>query len=391
MHRQCGSPTDKIDVHLTAAERKLILERIYILDTPLLRPIAYTSGEQPVMISLDDLDDLANYIDSQSQLDFHKDLGPSLQRLVQKLRHLLGTYAVNFQSLPERDGEVTQPAFPVSYSASQRRVIAECIPELAERLRLPEPNARVVQFTLAELRHVKKHARRAVVSVNSGMQRNSLYTVIETTCSALQKYQEGGIGRISPSKRVYQLRISILDISPEIWRRIQVKECTLDRLHEHIQLAFGWWNYHLHQFLIADRRYGDPWLLDDGFEDSEIVDSTATKLSDIVPKDGKRYGFTYEYDFGDGWQHEILFEGCLEAKKGARYPLCVEGKRACPPEDVGGVGGYVDYCEAMSDPKHKEHDDWMAWRGPYDPEALDPVKMTKNMRRGMPKPEYDEP
>ena len=388
MPRQFATPMDKVTFHLTNAERKLILQDIYIFDVHLLRPIANAPREQPVEISLDDLDDLANYIDSKSQLEFHKDLRPRLQRLVRKLRDLLKNYAVE---VPEQDGGATEPAFRVSCSASQRRAIAEMIAELPERLRLRVPSARVVQFTLTELRQIKKQARRAVVLDCSGMQRNSLCVVIETTCEALDKFKPGSIGRISSSKRVYQLRISIMDISPEIWRRIQIRECTIDRLHEHIQLAFGWWNYHLHQFLIDDKRYGDPCLLDDGFEDCDIVDSSVTKLSDIVPKDGKRCRFKYEYDFGDGWEHEIHFEGCLEAKKGDRYPLCLEGERACPPEDVGGVGGYVAYCEAVADATHEEHEELLAWRGPYDPEAFDAVQTTKEMRRGMPKPQYDEP
>ncbi|MBI2481072.1 MAG: plasmid pRiA4b ORF-3 family protein [Planctomycetia bacterium] len=391
MPGQFYSPMDKVDVDLTAAERKLILEEIYIFDTHLLRPIEDASRGKPVEMLLDDVDDLANYINARSQLDGHKDLRTRLQKLVRKLRDLLASQAAEVQSSQRQEQDAPELAFPISYSASQRRAIAERIPELAERLRLQEPNSRVVNFTLAELRHIKKQARRAVGSVNNGMQRNSLATIIEATCEVLEKYQEGRIGRISSSKRVYQLRISISDISPEIWRRIQVKECTLDRLHEHIQLAFGWWNYHLHQFLFAGRRYGDPWLLDDGFEDCEIVDSTTTKLSDIVPRDGKRYRFKYKYDFGDGWEHEVLFEGCIEAKRGERYPLCLEGERASPPEDVGGVYGYARYCEVMADPKHEEHDGLMAWRGAYDPKAFDPVKTTKNMRRGMPKPEYDEP
>lgn len=391
MPRQFASPTDEIQVHLSNAERKLILKDIFILDLHLRRPIANAPREQAVEISLDDLDDLATYIDGESQRDFRRDLKPKLQQLVQKFRDLLETHAVEIQSLPKAARNGTEPAFPVSYSVAQRRAIAECIPEFAEQLKLQERNARSLPFTLTELRHIKKQARRAVVSVDSGMKRNSLRVVIETTCNALEKYQEGSIERISPSKRIYQLRISIVDISPEIWRRIQVRECTLERLHEHIQLAYGWWNYHLHQFLIGDCRYGVPWLLDDGFEDFEIEDSTQTKLSDIVPKNGKRFEFMYEYDFGDGWEHVVLFEGCLEAKSGERYPLCLEGERACPPEDVGGVGGYFDYCEAMADPAHEEHEDLLAWRGPYDPEAFDAVKVTKKMRRGMPKPEYDEP
>ena len=127
------------------------------------------------------------------------------------------------------------------------------------------------------------------------------------------------------------------------------------------------------------------------YEDFEVEDSTVTRLSEIVPKDGKQFRFKYEYDFGDGWEHEILFERCLRAERGERYPLCLEGERACPPEDVGGVPGYFDYCEAMGDPKHEEHEDLMAWRGPYEPEAFDAVQVTKKMRRGIPKPKYDEP
>ena len=113
-------------------------------------------------------------------------------------------------------------------------------------------------------------------------------------------------------------------------------------------------------------------------------DSTNTKLSDVLPKSGKRFRFEYEYDFGDGWEHEILFEGCLRVEKGARYPLCVEGERACPPEDVGGTYGYQEYLEAMADPKHERHDECMEWRGPSDPEAFDAKAMTKKMRRGLP-------
>lgn len=391
MPRQFASPTDKVRLYLAAAERRLILQDIHICDPHLLQPIANTPREQPVEISLDDLDDLANYIDWESQRDFRKSLKPKLQQFLWKLRDLLEAHAVDVQSPPSLSNEIAEPAFPVNYSLTQRRVIAECIPEFAERLKLQEQYARSLPLTLAELCHIKKQARRAVVSADRRMQHKSLRVIIETTCKALEKYQEGSVQRISPSKRIYQLRISIVDISPEIWRRIQIRDCRLDRLHELIQLAFGWWNYHLHQFWIGDCRYGDPWLLDDGSEDFEIEDSTQTKISDLVPKDGKRFQFKYDYDFGDNWEHEILFEGCLEAKQGERYPLCLEGERACPPEDVGGTRGYFDYCEAMADPTHEEYKDFLAWRGPYDPGAFDAAKTTKKMRRGMPKPECDDP
>jgi hypothetical protein len=191
------------------------------------------------------------------------------------------------------------------------------------------------------------------------------------------------------SQRVYQFKITLKGIKPAIWRRIHVKECTLDQLHEHIQTAMGWSNSHLHQFEIDGEPYGDPTLMEDDFEAME--DSTATRLRDIMPVDGSRFRFRYEYDFGDDWQHEILFEGCLPAEKGVRYPLCVEGERACPPEDVGGVGGYQEYVRAMANPKSKRHKEFLEWGGPFDPEEFDAQAATKEMQKGLPDWRNGEP
>jgi len=188
-----------------------------------------------------------------------------------------------------------------------------------------------------------------------------------------------------PAGTIFQFKITLKEIKPPIWRRIQTKDCTLEKLHEHIQTAMGWTNSHLHQFEIDGVRYGDPELLMEGFEDeTPPVNSLRTKVSKMLPKDGKRFHFDYEYDFGDGWEHEIVFEGCLQAEKGTRYPVCVEGARACPPEDVGGTGGYEEYLEALADPKHEEHESYLEWRGPFDPEAFDAKAVTKRMRRGLP-------
>jgi hypothetical protein len=185
---------------------------------------------------------------------------------------------------------------------------------------------------------------------------------------------------------LYQFKITLLDTLPPIWRRIQVKDGTLDKLHEHIQTAMGWTNSYLHHFWIDNHIYGDdPMLMRDNFEEMAYKDSTSTKLSDILPQSGKRFSFQYVYDFGDGWRHEVLFEGCLRAERGGRYPLCVEGERACPPEDVGGVWGYEEFLEAMADPDHERHEEFREWiGGRFDPEAFDAAKATKRMRRGLP-------
>ena len=112
---------------------------------------------------------------------------------------------------------------------------------------------------------------------------------------------------------------------------------------------------------------------------------SAVLLSDILPRTGKRFRFEYHYDFGDNWRHEVLFEGCLRAEPGKRYPVCLEGARACPPEDVGGAWGYEEFLEALADPEHEDHDGLLEWAGgSFDPEACDPAAATRAMRRGLP-------
>lgn len=184
---------------------------------------------------------------------------------------------------------------------------------------------------------------------------------------------------------VFQFKITLRDCQPPIWRRIQVEDCTLDKLHEHIQTAMGWTNSHLHDFEIGGKRYGDPDLIDDGFTDFDCIDSTRTKISKIVPKAGGRFTFTYEYDLGDGWEHEVVFEGRPPKEPGTTYPLCLDGERACPPEDVGGPGGYEEFLEAIRDKTHEEHAAMFEWvDGWFDPHDFDPEAATKNMRKGLP-------
>jgi hypothetical protein len=120
--------------------------------------------------------------------------------------------------------------------------------------------------------------------------------------------------KATPADTVYQFKITLLESHPPIWRRIQVRDYALDKLREHIQTAMGWTNSHLHHFRIGQQLYGDPMLLQENFEDMEYEDSTATKLSDILPKTGRRFRFQYEYDFGDPWDHEVLFEGVVRAE-----------------------------------------------------------------------------
>jgi hypothetical protein len=187
------------------------------------------------------------------------------------------------------------------------------------------------------------------------------------------------------SSQVYRFKITLLDVQPPIWRRIEVPDGTLDELHEHIQSAMGWTNSHLHQFEVGDSHYGDPELFDMGWDEDDLLDSREIRLGKFLQKRRTSFRFYYEYDFGDGWQHEIVYEGRHSAEPGAKYPRCVEGARACPPEDCGGPWGYANFLEAIRDPKHEDHDDLLEWiGGKFDSEAFDPRKISRYMRRGLP-------
>jgi len=184
----------------------------------------------------------------------------------------------------------------------------------------------------------------------------------------------------SKSDLLFQFKVTLLEIKPAIWRRIQVRDSTLGDLHEYIQAAFGWENYHLHQFEIDGEQYGPP-SPDDFDFGLEMINENGVKVSELLPKSAKKTRWVYEYDFGDGWRHEVLFEAFPPVDPKAKYPLCLEGKRACPPEDCGGPWGYADYLAAIADPKHEQHEEMLEWHGPFDPEEFDAKQATKEMKR----------
>jgi hypothetical protein len=273
--------------------------------------------------------------------------------------------------------------FSVRLTLAQRIAVAEVFPGLSGHLRLDEPNQRVVSLTPDELTAVCEGVAPAIRRADTGMKRNSLRHALDIARRAIEHSQ--GIGLIPARDRIYQFKITLKDIRPPIWRRIQMRDGTLDRFHGRIQTAMGWTNSHLHHFQVGDTLYGDPWLMEEDFAEMGYVNSRATTLSEVLPKGGGRFRFEYEYDFGDSWRHELLFEGCLKAEPGRRYPWCVEGERACPPEDVGGVSGYGEFLAVLSDPGDEQHEPFLLWSGgKFDPESFDPEKATKRMRRGLP-------
>ncbi|UCF90770.1 MAG: plasmid pRiA4b ORF-3 family protein [Desulfobacterales bacterium] len=156
--------------------------------------------------------------------------------------------------------------------------------------------------------------------------------------------------------RLYLLKIGLVEIEPEIWRRFVVPaDITPDRLHDVIQIVMGWKDYHLHQFTIGRKRYTeDPESKEDGLECGRY------RLGDLIKQKGRT--FSYLYDFGDGWEHEAILADSRYFNPELRSAIeRLDGARACPPEDVGGVSGYYEFCKAFKDPGHEEHKSYKEW------------------------------
>jgi hypothetical protein len=173
--------------------------------------------------------------------------------------------------------------------------------------------------------------------------------------------------------QIYQIKVTLRRSKPPIWRRLLVSGGeTLYGLHKIIQTAMGWTNSHLHQFIIDDAYYSIP----SDFDWEPVIDERQYRIADIAAAEQTK--FIYEYDFGDGWEHDVLVEKILPVDPKADYPFCIKGKRACPPEDVGGVWGFDEFLAAMKDPDHEEHESYVEWWGGiYDPDDMDLVEINQ--------------
>lgn len=176
---------------------------------------------------------------------------------------------------------------------------------------------------------------------------------------------------------VHQFRVTLRDVEPAVWRRIQTPaNYSFWDLHVAIQDSMGWLDYHLHAFRMKKPRGRKVFEigLPDEYSDGTL-EGWRTAVADYFTMPGATA--FYEYDFGDGWEHEILLEGVLLAEPSTKYPKCVAGKLACPPEDCGGPPGYAELLKILGDPDHVEYEEYVTWLGgqapgnkPFDPERF---------------------
>ena len=290
-----------------------------------------------------------------------------------------------------RQRKTTSTSFPLKLTQLQQDSLLLCTrlrPAVEKKVKAADAGTQLIKCSKNELDHMHDEIGQAVVYARSPHKQRlvAVQKKVDDILDEIQLQVLGAEGLLqfprptTESDLLIQLRIMLLEVRPTVWRRILVADCTLDELHEHIQLAMGWENGHMHRFTIEGERYGR--LMPNAF-DMEYIDESQVKLSEFLPKSGKRFHFRYEYDFGDNWQHEILFEGYPPTDPGSKLPLCLEGERACPPEDIGGPWGYAEYLDALADPTHECHDEFMEWSGSFDPEEFLAEKVTRAMRRGM--------
>jgi hypothetical protein len=180
----------------------------------------------------------------------------------------------------------------------------------------------------------------------------------------------------------WQVRIELLEVTPRVWRRVLLPEdLTLPKLHYVLQACMGWTHSHLHEFVLVGRRYSTP---DPDFSDElEQLDERRVVLGNAIAPESRC--FDYIYDFGDNWHHVVIVEDPYagHSEQGLRI-RCLDGENACPPEDVGGPGGYAEFLTAIADPRHDEHEQFLSWvGGSFDPakfnitavnELLDEIK-----------------
>jgi len=189
--------------------------------------------------------------------------------------------------------------------------------------------------------------------------------------------------KLDPTRVQLQLKVTLLDIKPAIWRRLLVPAAIkLPKLHAVLQLAFGWTNSHLHAFRLEDDAYEaiypDDWAQDFAGP-GQRHDEKKFRLCDLLHAPGDY--LIYEYDFGDSWQHEVVVEKILPAPS-VGFASCLAGARAGPPEDCGSTPGYENLVEALADPKHPERQELLEWLGePFDPDAFNAETLNRELKR----------
>jgi len=406
-------PGEKVGLKLTAAERRVIVNDVTCVDQDYVQTIQGTPPGKPVHFTLDELDDLGGYIAAEANHTTDRALEKTLDGVFEKIQSLLGQYtdeeptpalrvfspsgntnrkeaarlaeyaagvlAMADRKEPEGGPQLIRTqAVKVKFTKPQRTTILE-LTSVKESLRtlldVESKGPRVFNLTVNDLASLCFAISEATLEAE-GKDKVKLLSLAERVLDGLRRCTEDVIDQEQDINTVYQLKVTLDGIAPPIWRRIQIEDCTLADLHAVIQASMGWDNSHLHMFSIGGEQYSDPEMGGDPYDMSTHSES----LAHLVDQ-GHR-AFHYVYDFGGSWEHTIEVEDVSPPEPKTKYPRCVGGKRACPPEDCGGPWGYAEFVEAIQNPKHEEHKDMLEWvGGEFDAEKFSAAAVNKNMRK----------
>ncbi len=183
---------------------------------------------------------------------------------------------------------------------------------------------------------------------------------------------------VNSVNEICTLRIELCDSDPLIWRQVEVPtSITLKSLHEVIQAAMGWLDYHLWEFTIGQRRFGLP--MDEDWGTEPRSEAAKVRLREVLTP--RKTTMTYVYDFGDHWEHRLILTGIRQGEPGIGYPRYVAGEGNGPPEDCGGIPGFHEKLDIAADPGHPEHDEIREWLDDYDPNVIDEMQITISLGR----------
>jgi hypothetical protein len=399
---------EKVELKLTEAEWALLLDARHGLTEQIRDVVSGTPPGKPVMIALDDLEILEGHVAAEANHTKDKKLQKQLDAISEMMLSVLDQHGdepdetespttisfldrfvetlVGSGPLVEPLGTVSERGedqYGVKLTDKQRDSLIQCTElskGLESKIQQADSGTQTLGFTRGELDELASEVDLALASARTPHKQrltavfDKLSAILETL--ELDDSDQPDRPLLERTGTIYQLKVTLKGSNPPVWRRFQVPDLTLGELHDVLQVVMGWQDSHMHQFVFGGKYYGRS----EPGDDMEVDDEDGVLLSQILT--GKKPRIVYEYDFGDDWQHDVILEKTLEPKPGIKYPLCLEGERACPPEDCDGVWGYADFLEAIGNPKYPEHREMKAWiGGKFDPERFDVEKVNRELRR----------
>lgn len=413
-NRRNNPAPEEAVLRLPMPERNIVLTSRFVADNAILERLRQAPTREPVPFTLDELDDLHRglAVDAQQANDNRR--RKALGKILDKIEEILGDEEDDDDDLWEEEDEWDEappqpaspeemlqqvfgdfsgppaqagPTCPLMLGKTERETLLamDSIPgDVHKLLAVESPDERAFELSPRQFLVTSLTVKDAIELTEDDAQRQQLVAVARRISDSLfAALEEEADAEVSHRDRhsqgpaattAFQLKITLDGSKPPIWRRVQVADCTLGELHEVVQAAMGWYGSHLHAFEWDGLEFGPP----DPELEGDWDDETRVYLSQLV-EDGCAK-FRYCYDFGDDWQHTIVIEKSIEPKPTDRFPVCLKGVGACPPEDCGGIWGYYEFLAAIRDPKHERHDELVEWAGDdFDPEHFDLDEVNKEL------------